>query len=511
MNKIKVDLERAVGKVDRNIFGGYLELAQALHNIDTVYSPKSPLADVDGLRSDVKAAVKRMRLSNIRYPGGNMLSGYRWKDGIGPLENRPTRHDLAWNTIEPNHFGTNEFISFCRKLRAEPCICVNCGDGDMREAADWVEYCNGTGEVAMAKLRREHGFDKPHNVKYWGIGNEVDAPFQIGYKTPQEYARVFTEFAKVMKWVDQNIKLIASAVSVWEDTTEVISGELEGPRPGFEIPIAGKIWESRWVERAQLLLEEAGNLVDYMAFHYYARPHDNNSFEATMTFAEKLEERLNAYEGLIKAIRLEKRIINPIYIAVDEWGLIRRPRLKGRAFNLEDALISAMHLNAFIRHASSVRMANSTSSFELIKLDSMHPDSMVLQTIFYPFEAYSQSCGQLALDVYWEGDTFGSDEYTGLRILDVAATLNNTGKQLTIYVINRGQKENVETVISLTTGHFEGNIQVSLVNGPDVKAENTFDSPNQVVTRKTSFKATGKSLTYSFEPHSVTALICAVS
>lgn len=511
MNKIKIDPERIVSDIDRNIFGGYLELAEAIHDIDIVYSPDSPLADTDGLRSDVRTALERMRISNIRYPGGNMSSGYRWMDGIGPLEKRPIRHDLAWNVIEPNHFGTNEFIAFCRKLKAEPCICVNCGDGGLREATDWVEYCNGIGDIAMAKLRREHGFDSPHNVKYWGIGNEVDAPFQIGYKTPQEYARAFTEFGKVMKWVDQNIKLVASAVSVWEDTPEVISGTLQGPRPGFTSAIAGNIWESRWIERARLILEEAGNLVDYMAFHWYARPHDDDLFESTMTFAEKFEEHLSAYEGLIHAICLERRIKHPISIAVDEWGLIRRPRRRGRAFNLEDALISAMHLNAYIRHASSVRMANSTSSFELVKVSPEHPDSIVLQTIFYPFEIYSHSCGQLALDVYWEGETFSSDEYTGIRTLDVAATLDSSRKQLTVYVVNRSRSENMETTISLTAGRFAENIQLFTVNGPDVKSENTFDCPDQVVTRKTTLKATGTSLTYSFEPHSVTVLVCAVS
>ena len=148
------------------------------------------------------------------------------------------RSDLAWHAMDTNHFGTNEFIHFCRSLKAEPYLVVNCGDGDMREARDWVEYCNGTQDSALVKLRHKHGFPEPHQVKYWGIGNEVDGHWQIGYKTPQEYARAFTEFAKVMKWVDPQIKLIASAISDWE-------GEI--------------------VERTQLILEQAGELVDYLS------------------------------------------------------------------------------------------------------------------------------------------------------------------------------------------------------------------------------------------------------
>ena len=149
-------------------------------------------------------------------------------------------------------------------MNIEPYLCVNCGDGDMREAADWVEYCNGTGDTALVKLRREHGFAAPHKVKYWGIGNEVDSPGQIGYKTPQEYARAYTEFSKVMKRVDPDIKLIASAVCSWEDFPLV---------PEFLYR------KTEWVERAQLMLEQAGDRIDYMAIHRYAHPYDDDPYE----------------------------------------------------------------------------------------------------------------------------------------------------------------------------------------------------------------------------------------
>ena len=228
MNQIKIDPERTLGDIERNIFGGFAEhLGRCIYG--GIYDPDSPLADEDGLRSDLRAAFQRLNMPIVRYPGGNFVSGYRWMDGIGPRQERPGRHDLAWNAVESNQFGTNEFIQFCRKLNIEPYLCVNCGDGDMREARDWVEYCNGTGDSALVKLRREHGFEEPHKVKYWGIGNEVDGPFQIGYKTAQEYARAFTEFGKVMKRVDPDIKLIASAVSLWSGDI-VERGQLEEVR-----------------------------------------------------------------------------------------------------------------------------------------------------------------------------------------------------------------------------------------------------------------------------------------
>ena len=498
MNHIKIDLERTLSDIDHHIFGGYLEHGGRVI-YSSLYAPDSPLADKDGLRSDVRAALQRLNFSNIRYPGGNFASGYRWMDGIGPRQKRPSRHDLAWNAIDSNQFGTNEFIRFCRKLNIEPYLCVNCGDGDMREAADWVEYCNGTGDTALVKLRREHGFEEPHKVKYWGIGNEVDSPIQIGYKTPQEYARAVTEFGKVMKRVDPDIKLIASAVMNWEDAPVV-----------FSWPVPIRYLKNEWVERGQLMLEQAGDLIDYMALHRYAynqRP-EPETFEAKMTFSETIEELLSAYEGLIRAVRLDNGIKHRIYIAFDEWGVRRRA-----INNLEDALVIAMFLNAFIRHSYSVRLANFTPTMRSIapmEIRTGLPDELVPQTIFYPFELYSRTCGQIALDVFWSGETFENGEYTGIRMLDVTATLEESRKQLVVYVVNRSRTEAMETTISLADGQFTGSVQVSIVNGPGVEAENTFEKPNQVGTRETTFEASGKSLTYSFEPHSVTALVCAI-
>jgi len=507
MNHIKIDLERTLGDIDLNIFGGFAEhLRQCIYG--GIYDPDSPLADEDGLRSDLREALQRLNMPNVRYPGGNFVSGYRWMDGVGPRQERTSQHDLAWNVVDSNQFGTNEFIQFCRKLNIEPYLCVNCGDGDMREAADWVEYCNGTGDTALARLRREHGFAEPHKVKYWGIGNEVDGEWQIGYKTPQEYARAANEFGKVMKWVDPDIKLIGAAVSLWED------------RPVLSRRHLQRDLKSEWVERGQLILEQAGDLIDYMALHWYVG-NAKNDFNAYMTVSELYEERLSAYEGLIRAVCLDKGIKHSIYITVDEWGIYLRsspesPERRHYGFYaLEDALVAAMNLNAFIRHAYSVKMANIAQIVNVLAPILTRLDGLVLQTIFYPFELYSRTCGQKALDVLWYGETFAGTylghEYTGVRTLDVTATLDEPRKQLVVYVVNRSQTEAMETTISLADGQFVGSVQVSLVNGPDIKAENTFEKPNQVGTREATLEALGQSLTYSFEPHSVTALVCAIS
>ena len=306
MNQIKIDLERILSDIDRDIFGGYMELGSRDTKFEYLDVGDSPHADKSALRREVRELLERVNLSNMRFPGGNFASGYRWKDGIGPREERPARHDIAQYSIVNNQYGTNEFIRLCRAMNIKPYLCVNCGDGDMREAVDWVEYCNGTGDTALVKLRQKHGFPEPHKVKYWGIGNEVDNVNQVGHKTPQEYARAYTEFSKVMKRVDPEIKLIASAVCVWEN---------------FTLGAA----KSEWVERAQLMLEQAGDRIDYMAIHNYTDTYEDDPFETYMAFAMDYNERLSCYEGLIRAVSLERGIKHHIGISVDEWGTSHMP------------------------------------------------------------------------------------------------------------------------------------------------------------------------------------------
>jgi len=240
-----------------------------------------------------------------------------------------------------------------------------------------------------------------------------------------------------------------------------------------------------------------------------------------MAVSELFEERLSAYEGLIKALSLERKIKRPIPIAVDEWNVWYRthPQYGGETrqnkleeiYNLEDALVVAMNLNAFIRHAYSVRMTNIAQIVNVIAPIFTNRDGLVLQTIFYPFELYSRTCGTMALDVWWQGDTFNGGDYTGVRTLDVSATLDETNRQLVLYVVNRSLTEATETTVQLSQGRFTGSVQAFVVNGSDIKAENTFDTPDKVGTSENTLTATGQSFIYAFEPHSVTALICAIS
>jgi alpha-L-arabinofuranosidase len=485
-NRLSIDPLRTIAAIDPNVFGGFAEhLGRCIYG--GIYEPGSPLADADGIRTDVLAALKRLRMPIMRYPGGNYVSGYRWRDGVGPKEERQTRMELAWHDLEPNTFGTNEFVAFCRKLGTEPYMAVNAGDGDMREARDWLEYSNGTKDTSLVKLRKAHGYEAPHNIKYWSIGNEVDGPWQIGFKTPEEYARTYTEFAKVMKWTDPSIKLLAAGVSLWVPS---------------------------WVERVQLVMEHAPKLIDYMAIHWYVgnnaqRGYRDDDFNSYMALSEKMEDMLSGTAGIIRAMSSALKLERDIPIAVDEWNVWYRVHNEGKLeeiYNLEDALVVAMHFNAFFRHAKTVKMANIAQIVNVIAPIMTTPAGMVLQTTFHPFELYATTAGDTALDVHWDGDTFATPEFPSLRVLDVSATVDSGSKRLAVYLVNRSLKVQ-STTIELQRGRFADQGELRIINGPDIKATNTMANPNAVGVRSSHVSAGGTSLTLELEPHSVSALL----
>jgi alpha-N-arabinofuranosidase len=488
VNRIKIDLDRTLGQIDPNLFGGFVEhLGRCVYG--GIYDPSSPLADEHGLRSDLRAALDRLRPTNLRYPGGNFVSGYRWRDGVGSIADRPRRADLAWSSIDPNTFGTNEFIRFCRTFGTQPYLVVNAGDGDLREARDWVEYCNGTTDTSLVRLRAEHGFAQPHGVRYWGIGNEVDGAWQIGAKTAVEYARTYHEFAKVMRWVDPGIKLIASGTSFWDGNV---------------------------VERVHALFAEAAELIDYVSIHWYVGDPTGDS-AAYMATSEVIEDRLTSYEGLIRGESLGRRLARPVPIAVDEWNVWYRtagantgtpPNLLEEAYDLQDALVVAMHLNAFIRHAATVRMANLAQLVNVIAPIVTSADGILLQTIFHPLELYRRTAGSVALDAWWDGDTFSGGSYSGVRTLDVSASLDSEGKQLSVHVVNRDAAEPQDVVIELADGCFTGTLQVSTVTGPSLSTANTFALPEAVTATETSSDIPPTDeFRYSLPPRSVSALV----
>lgn len=239
--RIKVDIERQKGEIDRNIYGNFVEhLGRCIYG--GLYEPGSPLSDEKGYRRDVLEATRALRTSLVRWPGGNFVSGYHWEDGIGPQAGRPTRIDLAWGFRESNAFGTDEFVEWCRRAATEPYFCVNLGTGTMDEARNWVEYCNVEKGTYWSDLRRRNGYEKPHKVKYWALGNEMDGQWQMGHKNAEDYGKFALETAKLMKWIDRDIKLVVAGSSDYN---------------------------GNWIDWNRTVLEYLKNHADYIAFDEY--------------------------------------------------------------------------------------------------------------------------------------------------------------------------------------------------------------------------------------------------
>ena len=214
--RIKVDIERQKGEIDRNIYGNFVEhLGRCIYG--GLYEPGSPLSDEKGYRRDVLEATRALRTSLVRWPGGNFVSGYHWEDGIGPQAGRPTRIDLAWGFRESNAFGTDEFVEWCRRAATEPYFCVNLGTGTMDEARNWVEYCNVEKGTYWSDLRRRNGYEKPHKVKYWALGNEEVYNLEDALVV-STFLNIFVRNAHVVKMANmaQLVNVIAPIFSTKE-------------------------------------------------------------------------------------------------------------------------------------------------------------------------------------------------------------------------------------------------------------------------------------------------------
>src|SRR3954463_5964906 len=270
--RIKVDTDRVIGEIDPKVYGNFIEhLGRCIQG--GIFDEGSKLSDSEGFRKDVLKASQDLRVSLLRWPGGNFSSNYNWKDGIGPRDERPRRLEMAWGTIEDNRFGTHEFLDYVERMGTEPYICTNLGTGTWDDAQQWVEYVNFAGDTAMTRLRKKNGRDKPWNVKYWGLGNEMDGPWQMGHRTAEDYGKYALEAAKLMKWTDPNVKLIAAGSSNF--------------RPGVD-----------WTAWNRTVLDYLRDHADYLALHTYVGNPSNNYLDFVASSLD-IDERLKISEGII--------------------------------------------------------------------------------------------------------------------------------------------------------------------------------------------------------------------
>ena len=340
-----------------------------------LYEEDSPLSDARGFRTDVLEKVKALDVPLLRFPGGTVTKIYHWEYGIGPKEDRPKRPNLIWGGNINYHFGTAEFIAYCREIGAEPMLVVNMATGTPEEASNWVEYCNGTGDTHYANLRREHGYPEPFNVKYWGIGNEESADADAGrHYTPERYTFDTWQFAKLMKLQDRSITL-------------TMVGDTRDPAWNREV------------------LEELHPVTDYLAAHFYAVPGDP-SFASLLRSVYQYDAYLDTLRtiigefpdqgGLSRWYRFPGRR-RPLKLAIDEWGIWDMDSPKGRGtYNLEypfswqHALATAGFFHIFYDNADIIELATWAQTVNILAPIMTTPEGSYVQTVYTPLQKYRQ-------------------------------------------------------------------------------------------------------------------------
>lgn len=463
--KLIANRNYVIGEISPKLYGSFIEhLGRAVYG--GIYEPGHPAADDKGFRKDVLDFVKKLGVPIVRYPGGNFVSGYSWEDGIGDRSKRPRKLELAWNSIETNEVGIDEFQEWAKRAGSEVMMAVNLGTGTIQDAQNLVEYCNFPGGTKYSDLRRANGFEQPFNIKTWCLGNEMDGPWQIGHKTATEYARIANEAAKVMKMVDPSIELVACGSSH--------SG----------MPTFGE-WEAE-------VLKECWEQVDYLSLHsYYGnRDGDTASFLGCSLNMDSFIKSVAAICDYIKAIR---RSDKTMYLSFDEWNVWFHsndndkmldkwqvaPPLLEDVYTFEDALVAGCLLITLLKHCDRVKLACLAQLVNVIA-PIMTKDSgpAWVQTIFWPFMHASRYGRGTALNCIVDCDSYQTKSYGKVPYVEAIAVLN--GDELTVFAVNRSLKEKVTLSLELSDFGKPELIEHIQLNHADLKAVNTADAPENV-------------------------------
>jgi alpha-N-arabinofuranosidase len=501
---VLLDRDFTIGHTDKRLFGAFIEhLGRCVYG--GIFEPGHPTADAKGFRQDVMDLVREIGPTIMRYPGGNFVSGYNWEDGVGPVENRPARLDYAWFSTEPNTFGTNEFIDWCKMSGIEPMLAVNLGTRGPQDAGYFVEYCNHPGGTYYSDLRKQHGYEEPHNIKFWCLGNEMDGPWQTCAKTADEYGRIAHEAAKIMRWVDGSIELAACGSS------------------GRKMPTFGA-WEDT-------VLDHTFDHVEWISLHTYLNNYaaDTPAFLASPDVMDSFIEEVVAIADSVAARRRSKK---RIMLSFDEWNVwyrTRRPRearikpgwpvappILEEIYNMQDALAFGGAAISLLNHADRVRSACIAQLVNVIAPIMTETGGPAWrQTIFWPFADFTNHGHGEVLRAHITSDTYDTDYFdpagmddevrtrvTGVPYLKLSAVHDGQGG-LTLFVLNRDlqgeMRLNVEarsfaalTVVAATTLH-----------DADLDAVNTKEAPDRIAPQPLAgIEVTGTSITATLPPAS---------
>ncbi|MCE5342700.1 MAG: alpha-N-arabinofuranosidase [Eubacteriales bacterium] len=467
--KMTLDRDYAIATIDKRIYGSFIEhLGRAVYG--GIYEPGHPTADGNGFRRDVAELVRKLGVPVIRYPGGNFVSGFNWEDSVGPRDQRPRRLDLAWFTTETNEIGLHEFADWIAQVDSEMMYAVNLGTRGPDAARNLVEYTNHPSGSYWSDLRIRNGAKDPFGIKLWCLGNEMDGPWQIGQKTATEYGRVANEAAKLMKWVDPSIELVACGSSSRDMKTY-------------------GAWEYQ-------MLSECFDEIDYVSLHrYYGnQAGDTPAFLARSVELDFFVREVSAICDAVGAQRHSRKKIN---LSCDEWNVwyhsnqqdkevLKRDKW-GRAlplledvYNFEDALLVGSILITFLRNADRVKIACMAQLVNVIApIMTRTGGGVWAQTIFWPLMQASRYGRGTALRPLVESPVYDCKDFDAVPLLDTTATLGDDGS-VTIFAVNRDMREDIELSVDLRAFGSLRVAEHSVLHHDDVKAVNTEAAPDTV-------------------------------
>src|SRR5271168_2017148 len=412
--RIYADARRTIAPVQREVFGSFLEhLGRAIY--EGIYDPQSKLSDSNGFRKDVLDEIKKLGVPIIRYPGGNFVSGYNWLDGIGPKASRPAVLDKAWNSMNSNEFGTDEFLTWCRLVGTEPLLGLNLGTGTPEEAAALVEYCNLEKGTRWSDLRRKNGTAEPYKVQKWCLGNEMDGPWQIGHMTATEYGLKAADAARQMRYVDPSLKLIACGSS--------------GP------------FMPTYLEWDREVLEQCYQYVDGLSLHRYFGNNERDTGGDTSKYLAmnlSMERQIAETLAVCDLVRGHKRSPKKLWLSFDEWNVWYRtthgdavdghrqeaPHLLEEIYNLEDALLVGGLVNSLLRNANRVKLACLAQLINVIAPIMTDENGFFRQTIYFPYSWALQFARGAVLNLLVESSTYEVAGFDQVGYLDVAGSLD---------------------------------------------------------------------------------------
>jgi alpha-N-arabinofuranosidase len=472
MKKAKMIISRdfKIAQIDKRIYGNFVEhLGRCVYG--GIYQPGHSSADGNGFRKDVIELVNELQVPIVRYPGGNFVSNYYWEDGVGPVSERPKRLDLAWRTTEPNEFGTDEFVKWCRLANTEPMMAINLGTRGITEARNYIEYCNHVSNSKFSDMRIKHGYKKPHDIKVWCLGNEMDGPWQIGHKTAYEYGRLASETAKAMRQVDPSIELVAC-------------GSSSAAMPTFPA------WEAE-------ILDLMYNDVDYISLHTYYGNRDSDS-QNFLARSMDMDHFIKTVASTCDYIKAKKRSKKTLMLSFDEWNVWYHsnqtdddkmknrpwdvaPRLLEDNYTFEDALVVGLMLMTLVKNTDRVKMACMAQLVNVIApIFTEENGKAWRQTIFYPLMHVSKYGRGVALTPVLSSTKHDTKDFTDVNDVESIAVWNEEQSELTVFAVNRDLNEVIPLECDIRDFKDYKLIEHIEMKNDDLKARN--NPQNQNVT-----------------------------